>query len=280
MTESLMIWGALLAYAVASVLFIIGLAFGQRATLRWGTAAAAVGLALQSVAILSRWRLVGHGPYLGFYEVAGLLAWTTVLVFLLLAYRYRGLASLGALVLPLALVVLGAALLADSSAQPVVGTLASLWLVIHVLFANLSFACYAGAFFVASAYLLGTGRRTSSVDGLLARLPAAEELDALTARLVAAGFLLQGLMIVTGAIWANEAWGRYWAWDPIEAWSLAAWAVYAVWLHLRLTLGWQGRRTAWLAVAALPVVAFSLLGVPVVFDSIHGAYLRIGDGMR
>lgn len=274
--ESAAIWSALVAYAAASVLFIVGLAFRREAPLRWGMVAAALGLALHSVAIVLRWREVGHGPYLGFYEVAGLLAWTTVLVFLALSYRYRGLSVFGALILPLALIGLGAALLADPSAQVVSGTLASLWLVIHVLFANLAFACYVGAFFTSAAYLAGSGAHPARLATLISRLPAAEELDELTARFVSAGFLIQGLMIATGAIWANEAWGRYWAWDPIETWSLAAWITYAVWLHLRLTLGWRGRRTAWLAVAALPVVAFSLLGVPVVYDSIHGAYLRFG----
>jgi len=80
-------------------------------------------------------------------------------------------------------------------------------------------------------------------------------------------------MIVSGAIWANEAWGRYWAWDPIETWSLIAWVVYALFLHARLTLGWSGNKLAWLSIIALPVVSFSLMGVPLVYDSIHGAYL-------
>ncbi|MHB9002728.1 MAG: cytochrome c biogenesis protein CcsA, partial [Coriobacteriia bacterium] len=76
-----------------------------------------------------------------------------------------------------------------------------------------------------------------------------------------------------GAIWANEAWGRYWAWDPIETWSLISWVVYAAYLHARLTLAWRGRRSALFAMLALPVVVFALIGVPLVYRSIHGAYL-------
>jgi ABC-type transport system involved in cytochrome c biogenesis permease subunit len=82
-------------------------------------------------------------------------------------------------------------------------------------------------------------------------------------------------MIASGAVWANEAWGRYWAWDPMETWSLVAWAVYALHLHLTLTLGWRGTKAAWVLVIALPVIVFSLLGVPVVYNSIHGAYLSL-----
>lgn len=81
-------------------------------------------------------------------------------------------------------------------------------------------------------------------------------------------------MIVAGAIWANEAWGRYWAWDPIETWSLMTWLAYAAYLHSRLTLGWRGRRSAWFAVLALPLVVFTLVGVPLAYNSIHGAYIQ------
>jgi ABC-type transport system involved in cytochrome c biogenesis permease subunit len=87
------------------------------------------------------------------------------------------------------------------------------------------------------------------------------------------GFIFLTVMIISGAIWANEAWGRYWGWDPIETWSLICWVLYAGYLHVRLTLGWSGRKAAWYAVIALPVVLFTLIGVPLIYRSIHGAYL-------
>ena len=96
-----------------------------------------------------------------------------------------------------------------------------------------------------------------------------------TIRFVGAGFVFQGIMIASGSIWANEAWGRYWGWDAVETWSLIAWAIYAVYLHLTLTLGWRGRKAAWVAILALPVSLFSLLGVPIAYNSIHGAYLKL-----
>jgi len=85
-------------------------------------------------------------------------------------------------------------------------------------------------------------------------------------------------MIVSGAIWANQAWGRYWGWDPIETWSLIVWVIYAIYLHLRFTRGWQGERLAWFAVIAMPVSLFALLGTPIVFNSIHGGYIGGKDG--
>lgn len=277
--ETFAIWLTLGLYALAAASFIIGLAFAREWALRAGALLTAAGILSHSVGIVVRWVDVGHGPYLGFFEVASLLAWVAAVVFAGAFLRYRGLRIAGAFVMPCALLVLGAALLADRAAQPVVGTLASAWLVIHVLFANLAFGSYAGAFLASVAVLL-SGKLPGRAAVLARRLPPAEELDDLAARFVSAGFIFQGVMIATGAVWANEAWGRYWGWDPIETWSLVAWAIYALWLHARLTLGWRGARTAWLAVLALVVVTFSLLGVPIVYDSIHGAYLRMGPLSR
>ena len=98
-------------------------------------------------------------------------------------------------------------------------------------------------------------------------------MDDLTARFVLAGFLLWGIMIVSGAIWANESWCRYWTWDPIETWSLVVWIIYAVYLHLRFTLRWRGQRLALFAIVAMPIALFCLVGIPTVFNTIHAGYI-------
>jgi len=273
--ELVAVWGAIAGYVVASVLFIIGAFLGKPRLLRAGVIAAAVGLASHAVAIGARWIRIGHGPYLGFYEVASLLAFLSVLGFLLLQWRYEGLRIGGVVCMPIAFLILGATLLVNSEAQAVTGSLASFWLVIHVLFANLAYGFYAAAFALASAYLLRDSRWAERYGSVLAKFPAQEELDSLTFRIVGAGFVFQGIMIASGSIWANQAWGSYWSWDAIETWSLLAWAIYAIYLHLTLTLGWRGRRAAWVIVIALPVILFSLLGVPIFYNSIHGAYLAV-----
>lgn len=111
---------------------------------------------------------------------------------------------------------------------------------------------------------------------MLAKLPPPDTIDELSVKFVGVGFIFLSIMIAAGSIWANEAWGRYWGWDPIETWSLITWLVYAGYLHSRYTLGWRGRRSAWFAVAALPFILFTLFGVPSVYNSIHGAYLGRG----
>ena len=270
------LWCTILLYAAGSIGFVLALTFGRERFERWAMRLSVAGLSVHAATIIIRWVRVGHGPYLGFYEIASLMSFLTVLALAWLVWRYPGFVPAGAVVLPVAFLILGGTMLVTHESQPVTGALASLWLLIHVLFANLAYGSYAAAFALAVAFLMRDYSRDGSKAALLlSRLPSQEVIDGLTYRFVGSGFVFQGIMIASGAIWANEAWGRYWGWDTMEIWSLVAWAVYAIYLHLRLTLGWEGRRAAWVAVVSLPVIVFSLLGVPIVYDSIHAAYLYI-----
>ena len=270
-----MMWCAVGAYALGSILFIVGVVFGRSAIVRWALVVSTIGLVMHSVAIAERWVRAGHAPYLGFYEVVSAYALATVAVFLVIAWARPGLRSLGVVLMPLALLALGAAMFADKSSELVTGALSSWWLAVHVTFAKLSYASFVVAFALAVVYLVrerpGTGGRAREV---LDKLPSQATLDSLSFKFIGVGTLFLAVMIGAGAIWANEAWGRYWAWDPIETWSLITWLVYALYLHLRLTMGWQGRRAAWFAACAMLVVVFSFVAVPVVYNSIHGAYLQ------
>ncbi len=273
-TESILLWIAVVTYAFSTAGFIGGVWFNKERILVAATILAGVGAVTHTASLALRWIRIGHGPSLGFFEVASALALLSVVGFLALMWRYRGLRITGVVIMPAALLIMGATLLVNPEPGEVGGSLASVWLGIHVLFANLAYGCYAMSFVLATGYLMRLYGRSDRWKSMLDKLPAQEELDGLTFRLVGAGFLFQGVMIASGAIWANQAWGRYWAWDPMETWSLIAWAVYAIYLHLTLTMGWRGKKAAWVLVIALPVIIFSLLGVPVVYDSIHGAYLE------
>lgn len=273
--EQVTLWLTIALYAVASASLIVGL--GTRAPLlvSGSVIAAATGLVIHSVSLGMRWIRVGHGPSVGFFEVASGLALLGVAAYVTLAVMQPGLRPAGAVVLPVCLVMLGATLLVNPEARSAGGTLASVWLSIHVLFANLAFAFYAAALVLAVGELMRTSRAAARMAGWLDRVPEGARFDALLMRLVGTAFLLQGVMIATGAVWANEAWGRYWAFDPIETWSLLAWLALAVHLHLSLTLGWRGRPSAWVVVVGFCIVLFSLLGVPIVYDSVHAAYLSL-----
>ncbi len=88
-------------------------------------------------------------------------------------------------------------------------------------------------------------------------------------KLVVIGFIFLNIVIITGAVWAEEAWGKWWSWDPKETWSLVTWIVYAIYLHARHTREWKGRKTAWMAVLGFLVVLFTLFGVSVLLPGLH-----------
>ncbi len=271
--EIVLMWLAVTAYAAGAVLYTLGFVFHKDVLTRLALVASLGGLLPHLAGIAVRWVRLGHGPYLGFYEVVSSYALMTVLAFGLLAIRFKALRTIGVVLMPLAFLALGGAMLAPKSDLGITGTLASWWLGIHVAFAKLSYGSFIAGLGLGVVYLLRSSTGAERWNDRLTRLPEQDKVDDLTFKFVAVGFIFLGIMIAAGAIWANEAWGRYWSWDPIETWSLVSWLVYAIVLHLRLTMGWRGRRFAWAAIAAFPVMAFAAVGVVIVYNSIHGAYL-------
>ncbi len=272
--EILLMWAAVTAYAAGAALFVVGFVFGLLPARRTALWVSLAGLAPHAVAMGVRWVRTGHGPYLGFYEVVSSYALISIAVVGLLALRDRRFELAGVVATPLAFLLLGAAMLiAPRTDLPITARLASWWLTIHVTFAKLAYGAFMASFALAVLYILRERSVAGSWGELLEKLPRSEVIDDLAYRFMAVGVIFLGIMIAAGAVWANEAWGRYWGWDPIETWSLISWLVYAAVLHLRLTMGWRGRRFAWAAIIALPVVVFALIGVPIVYNSIHGAYL-------
>jgi cytochrome c-type biogenesis protein CcsB len=271
--EIILMWIAVTAYSLGTIGFVFGAVFRIERLIRFAWWVSLAGLVPHAIAIGLRWVAVGHGPYLGFYEVVSSYAFASVIALVVASAIRPQLRTLGVVIMPLATLMIGGAMLAPKSPLHVTAKLASWWLTIHVTFAKLSYASFIAAFAIGVVYLLRE-REDVKPGTLLARLPEQRVLDELSFQFVSVGFIFLSVMIVAGAIWANEAWGRYWNWDPIETWSLISWIVYAAYLHTRLTLGWKGSRSAWFAVAALPVMAFTLIGVPLAYNSIHGAYLK------
>jgi cytochrome c-type biogenesis protein CcsB len=277
--EIVIMWMAVTLYALAAVLDTVGLVFRKDPPLKAALWVAAGGLAVHAGAIGVRWARTGHGPALGFYEVVSSFAWVAVAGFLLLVWRYPKLRPMGILIMPIAFLTLAAAMFTPMSDLVMTSRLASYWLMIHVALAKLAYGSFLISFTVSIAYLFKDKEQTRSAGpssgppGFLASLPEPDVMDELAFRFVSIGFIFLSMMIIAGAIWANQAWGRYWGWDPIETWSLISWLVYVGYLHLRLTMGWRGRRAARYAIFALPVLLFALVGVPIVYNSIHAAYL-------
>jgi cytochrome c-type biogenesis protein CcsB len=272
--EIVLMWIALTFYVAGTAMFVFGVVLDRDKWTRRAVFLSAIGAVPQVASMAVRWVRLGHGPYLGFYELTSTLTFFTVMFFFWMAWRYPKTSGAGIVVMPVALLLIGAAMLAPKGGLDVGPTLASYWLFIHVIFSDLAFGAFVTSFALAVAYVI----RARSADGpwarRLSRLPDQDAVDRLSGRLVVAAFLFWGIMIASGAIWANEAWGRYWGWDAIETWSLIVWIIYAVYLHLRLTLGWRGERIAWYAIIAMPLAVFSVAGIPLVYKaSIHAGYL-------
>jgi cytochrome c-type biogenesis protein CcsB len=231
------------------------------------------------VSLGARWVRVGHGPYLGFYEVAAALVFFVVAAFVLVTWRQPRMAAAGIGIMPVALLLLGGAMLAQNIDVPMTAKLTSFWLAVHVAFANLAFGAFVISFGCALAYVVRERSKTGKWAQRFEKLPAQDALENLTVRYVLVGFFFWGIMIVTGAIWANEAWGRYWGWDPIETWSLIVWIIYAVYLHVRFTLGWRGERLAWFAIVAMPLSLFTLVGIPLAFNTTHAGIGGLGKDL-
>jgi cytochrome c-type biogenesis protein CcsB len=207
--------------------------------------------------------LVIQAPLSNFYESLVFFAWTLPALGLFAFRRYfKG--YLGALVSVLACLLLAYASFGgvDTRIKPLMPALKSNWLLIHVVTAFLGYAAFALAFGAGLLYLVQERHPRKS-------LPPPAQLDRLVYRAAVLGFLLLTLGILTGAVWAETAWGRYWSWDPKETWSLITWLIYATLLHARLLKGWQGRRIAWLAVLGFLAVLFTYFGVSFLLTGLH-----------
>ena len=277
--EIVVMWVALTFYAAATAMYAFGVTFSKDTLTKWALAVSAAGLGFQVVSLGIRWARVGHGPYLGFYEVANALVLCVVAFFVVVAWRNPRLSATGIAVMPIAVLLLGGSMLASKSGIAITAKLASYWLFVHVAFANLAFAAFAVSFGCAVVYVVRQRSASGKWAKRFEKLPAQDVLENLMVRFVLVGFFFWAIMIATGAIWANEAWGNYWTWDPIETWSLIVWLIYAVFLHVRFTLKWHGERLAWFAIVAMPLALFALIGIPLAFNTTHAGIGGLGKDL-
>ncbi len=210
---------------------------------------------------------VGHIPISNLYEVFVLFCLITALLYLHYEQRLNT-KQLGGFVLLVVNAAVGFILwyTFDRQAhniQPLVPALQSYWMKIHVPANFVGYGAFSLAAMVASAYLLAN-------KGVLAsRLPELDVLDDLMYKSIAVGFAFFTIATILGAMWAAEAWGGYWSWDPKETWALIVWLNYAAWLHLRMVKGFRGPVLAWWALIGLIVTTFAFLGVNMFLSGLH-----------
>lgn len=251
------------AYFVSAIMYIIYLVNKNEKVGNVASLVTWIGLAAHTVTAALIWVITGHPPFTTGYEYMVSFTWAIVLVYLIaeIKYKYK---VIGVFVLPIAWLILSYIILfVDTNLSAGLNpALQSNWLHIHVATAIFSYSCFAISLGVAIMYLIKESmEKNKSKHMLNSRLPMAEILDDLSYKFIAVGFPLLSLVIITGAIWAEYAWGRYWSWDPKETWSLITWFIYAAYLHTRLTYGWKGSKAAIVAIVGFAAVMFTLLGV-------------------
>jgi cytochrome c-type biogenesis protein CcsB len=210
---------------------------------------------------------IGHIPISNLYEVFILFCLVTALFHLYYEAKYQSLV-LGSFVLwiiaaAVAFILWYSVTRDAHQIQPLVPALQSWWMKIHVPANFIGYGTFAIAAMVAIAYLL----KTKNI--LADRLPSLELLDDVMYKAIAVGFAFFTIATILGALWAAEAWGGYWSWDPKETWALIVWLNYAAWLHMRLTKGLRGVVAAWWAIAGLFVTTFAFIGVNMFLSGLH-----------
>jgi cytochrome c-type biogenesis protein CcsB len=266
------------AYLAAAAFFVASLFLARRFVALSATTFMAGGIAVQTVYMAMRWVQAGRAPFSNMFESLFLFAWAIALVCLTLRARTRipAFAAAGAL---LAALILAWASTFEKEIQPLVPALQSNWLSVHVFTCFLGYGGFAVSFLSAISYLIGSRAVAVSATGevLNGAVPvsggaSAETLDLLeasTAKTISFGFLFLTVGIITGAVWANSAWGTYWSWDPKETWSLMTWLIYAAYLHCRYMRGWRGKREAWIAVVGFFAVLITYVGVNFWWKGLH-----------
>jgi cytochrome c-type biogenesis protein CcsB len=237
---------------------------------------AALGAAAHLVAVIARGLAVHRAPWGNMYEFVTALTCVAAIFFLYVLIRYRAW-SLGVFVMGSVVLALGLAeTVIYTAAGPLVPALQSYWLSIHVTAMTLA----TGIFFVAAVlgvmYLAASryqarvaAGKASPGNGLMARIPSADQLDKLTYRTVIFGFPVWTFGVIAGAIWADQAWGRYWGWDPVETWAFITWVLYACYLHARATAGWRGTRAHVIQLIGFASLVTNMLVVQVFITGMH-----------
>ena len=252
---------ALALYFAAVVLHIFSLAFLKEKFERIPWFVFYTAFAVNAAYIAARGFAAGRLPLANQFEFATAFAWCIALLAILLRRRLNE-PWLGALTSAAAFLILSFAALQPRRVSELMPALRSAWFSFHIGSAVFSYSAFMIAACVSLRYVMLCGKPDAGEKRL-------DRLDYLSYRMIAFGFLMLTVTILTGCIWAEQAWSAFWTWDPKETWALITWLIYAAYLHLRLQRKWQGRRMAVYALAGIVCVLFTFIGVNILFTGLH-----------
>jgi cytochrome c-type biogenesis protein CcsB len=267
--ELALFWTAVGLYGLSTFSYIFGLIAKQEKLFTIGLLSAVAGFIPHVTVIGLRWSATGISPFISISESITLGAFMTVFIFLIVQLSTKKVRPLGVLVMPVVFVLMGwAGTLMKEVAKTLAPALQSGWIWVHIVGASAGFASVLIAAGLGLLYLL----KERNDGGIYAKLPDLSAIDILSYRFVSGGFILYGFMMVSGCFWSNQVKGNYWNWDPVEVWSLVSWLTYGIYLHLRITFGWRGRKLAWYALIALVAMIVSYWGIPFSVETFHSGF--------
>jgi len=271
--EPYLFWGSVYCYAAVTIMLLIGFIFKKERVLGAIPYVLVPGFLLHTMVFIIRWSMTGYLPANGDYENGITGGWFAILLTMALVTARRDLRAAAVVAVPVTLIFMGYGYMVNAGGQPHAASLKSSWLIVHVLFAQLAFGSYLIASGLGLIYLLKDNKQRAGAESpFYGRFPPLAVIDELMFKFVVFGFLADAIMIASGSIWAKDLWGSYWNWDPVEVWSLLSWMIYGLTIHLRVTLGWRGRRLAWIFVFAVLGIIITYWGVDAIVKTGQHAF--------
>jgi len=270
--EAILLLLTFVVYAVATIGFSLRYCLHSNRLVVAGVMLTGLAVSLHTGLLLIRGFSAGRLPFSNLYEFTLVFAWGAMLLFIGCAVRFRLLAA-APLALSLTTLLVGIAVMMPRDIRPLMPALRSVWLQFHVASGVLAYGALAVSAVLAVVMLIRTEEQEESAFPDWAaqywRIPSLAELERYIHGLILVGFFFLSVLMVTGAVWAGETWGRWWGWDPKEVWALVTWMVYLVYLHGKSRLGWTGQATAWFSAIGFATVMFTLFGVTYLLPGLH-----------
>ncbi|MBQ7777616.1 MAG: c-type cytochrome biogenesis protein CcsB [Oscillibacter sp.] len=257
---NVLFFASLALYFIAVLLEFGGMVFKKNAVTKGAWWALLAGAACNTAYLVIRGVIAGRLPLANQFEFATAFAWGIAVMLIVLRTKFRA-EWVSVVAMPMVFLVLSYAALQPKEITELMPALRSMWFGLHIGSAVFSYAAFILAGCGGLRYLQLEKREAGSAH--------LAQMDYLCYRLVALGFLLLTVVILSGAIWAEQAWSAFWTWDPKETWALITWILYAIYLHLRMRKKRSGRVMAWFTVIAVPVVLFTFVGVNTLLPGLH-----------
>jgi cytochrome c-type biogenesis protein CcsB len=246
-------------YLISSILYLINIFVKNKKFHLISIIIIAIGFGFNTAAIINRWFEAGRPPFKTLYESLILFCWCIVLLYLIIEILHK-VRAVGIFASVTSVIILTYAIFKiDIDIINLPAALQSGWFIPHVVVYFIGYAALFISFVTAILYLIYPDKKKLADGNILGQEYL--DFDLYTYKVIVFGFTMLTIGLLIGALWAKEAWGDYWVWDPKETWSLISWMVYIVYFHFRFVKGWRGKKAAWLSIIGFAAIMITYLGM-------------------